>query len=176
MPQKFDSEDLKRAIGNLRLMKFSPLADPDAASAMMEQLAAMCPGKEALEWLISKAMMLYSEWPSPLELRALLCAKFKPADGVEAYSGVFLDGFPLEFPVVTMQLALPPGYTASADSALEGMVADLARRKALPSGEVVWERCAICQGTGRKQADSLYCVCALGRDLERAESKVRVSV
>jgi hypothetical protein len=174
MPQKFKQTDLDKAVGKLRLLKMNPLSDPGVASALMEKLAAMCPHKEALEWLASRATDLYREWPGILELRALLCSRYKPADGVQTYSSVF-EVIPSEHPAQeSAQLALPPAHTASADSALEGMIADLARRKALPSREVVWERCAACQGTG--QLGEAYCQCALGRDLERIKAKVKVTV
>jgi len=173
MPQKFNQIDLDQATDTLRLMRFSPLTDAGVCSAMQEKLAAMCPHKEALEWLVSRATDLHRDWPGVVELRALLCSRYLPADGVQTYSSVF-EVIPSEHPAQeSAQLALPPGHTASADSALEGMVADLARRKALPSREVVWERCAACQGTG--QLGEGYCQCALGRDLERAEGKVKVT-
>ncbi len=138
MPQKFNQADLDKAIGKLRLLRMNPLSDPGVASALMEELAAMCPDKEALEWLASRAIKVYRDWQGVLELRALLCSRYRPADGVEVYSSVFPDAIPLEQSAEVPPLALPPGHTASADLKIEGMVADLAKRKMLPKpGQMV---------------------------------------
>ena len=39
---------------------------------------------------------LYNEWPGPQEVRAVFCSRFKPADSIEAYSSVYMDGIPSE--------------------------------------------------------------------------------
>ncbi len=134
---QFNGDDLKRAVGTLRLMRFSPLADADTASALMEELARMCPGLEALEWLTRRTLQLYTEWPGLRELRAVLCARFKPADRIEVFSQVYGGGIPPELPTVQDLPALPPGHVATADPQLDATVTKLASRKGLPAGAVV---------------------------------------
>ncbi len=72
---------------------------------------------------------LYAEWPGVYELRACFCSKFRPADGVEARSSVYLDGVPSERPAPDPLPALPPGCVASLDFSLERAVGILARSK-----------------------------------------------
>jgi hypothetical protein len=146
----FTTEDLERAIGGLRLLRFNPLADPQATAALMEELAAMCPHRQALEWLAKRAPNVYTEWPGLRELRALLCSRFKPADGIDIDSAVYVDGIPSERLMEPERLALPPGHQTSADLELEGMIADLAVRKMLPPATPEPDKCQGCGCTRGK--------------------------
>jgi hypothetical protein len=129
---QFNGDDLKRAVGTLRLIRFSPLADADTASALMEELARMCPTLEGLEWVTRRTLQLYTEWPGLRELRAVLCARFQPADGIEVFSEVYSGGIPPQLPTAQDLPALPPGHVMTADPELDATVMNLASRKALP--------------------------------------------
>lgn len=84
---KFNEDDLDIAIANLSICKFFP-ADAAARAAIRMFLVRICPDAEALDWLVRTVMNRIGEWPGPLELRAILCTKFRPADGIEADSTI----------------------------------------------------------------------------------------
>jgi hypothetical protein len=110
--------DVKKAteqIAKLTLMKFFP-QEKQARAALVEMVCSMAGDNERIEWLVRRALVLFNEWPGPKELRALLCSRWKPADGVEAYSSVYISdenggGFPTEKP------APPPMLTPGRDEA-----------------------------------------------------------
>lgn len=129
-----EAKTVKRALGSLSLLRFFP-ADEEARAMLGEILAAMCPNDEACEWLVRRTLELHNEWPGPVELRAILCSRYPPADGVDAYSSVWPEGIPPSKPAQTEVLALPPGRSSGPDPKLAGMIADLAVRKRLPPAE-----------------------------------------
>ncbi len=98
--------NVKRAIeqiGPLALMKFfPPKSEEGARTALVGMICEMASNNEQIEWLVRRALTLYNEWPGPRELRALFCSRYKPADGIEARSTVYLSdeggggGFPRE--------------------------------------------------------------------------------
>jgi hypothetical protein len=71
---------------------------------------------------------LYDKWPAPHELRAVLCSKFKPKDGIEADSAdqrYIEDGIPSDRPQITA--ATPKRLTAgeaSNQAELQQMISD----------------------------------------------------
>lgn len=152
---EFNTEDLKRAMGSLRLMRYSPLTNTDAATALMEELARMCPSREALDWVVQRSLQLFAEWPGVLEIRAVLCARYKPQDGIEVYSEIYPAGIPPERPSEAAErLALPPGE-ASGDAEMAGLVAGLAERRALPAG--------CCNSLTGRKPDGGFCDCRIGQ-------------
>jgi len=74
------------------LMKFFP-SDPGAKAALSRLLQRMCRSFEEAQWLVDRALDVYGDWPGTSELRALYCSRFKPMDGIEAYSALFPEGF-----------------------------------------------------------------------------------
>jgi hypothetical protein len=61
-------------------------------------------------------------------LRAVFCSRFKPKDGINAFSSQFIDGVPPEkAPPEPARLQLPPGHVASVDPLLESGIKILAR-------------------------------------------------
>lgn len=117
-------------IAGLKLMKYFP-SDEDAWIELAKDLADMAENEEQVQWLVKRVRNLYAEWPGVHELRAVFCSRFKPKDGINAYSSVYLDGVPLsrpervqitapEFPQI--EAPLPPGHVASVDPQLENMV------------------------------------------------------
>jgi hypothetical protein len=85
--EKFTPQDLRRAIDRLKLCAYFP-SDPGAQAAAMEMLASMCPHREALEWLVDVFVNRVGSWKGAKELRGVLCSRYKPADGIEAYSTI----------------------------------------------------------------------------------------
>ncbi len=83
--ETFSPRDLQLAIDDLAICEYFP-ADEGARAAIMRLLARMVPHKEALQWLVTTYTNKVGKWKGPVELRAVLCTRFKPADGVEAYS------------------------------------------------------------------------------------------
>lgn len=126
-----DLDRILRAISGLKLMKFFP-ADEDAAIELAKGLAEMAENEEQIEWLIRRVRKLYKEWPGEAELRAVFCSRFKPKDGINAYSAVYLDGVPPERPLPpATPIALSPGHVATADKELDDKVKMVADRLSL---------------------------------------------
>ena len=126
-----DFERVARAVASLKLMKFFP-ADEDTCLALCTDLSEMAESEDQVEWLVRRIRNLYSEWPGIHELRACFCSRFKPKDGINAYSTMFLDGVPPERAVPAPALpALPPGHRSTADPELEAGIQDLSRGKRL---------------------------------------------
>jgi hypothetical protein len=80
---KFTKADLQAASNKFKMLSYYP-TDPGAQAAVMELLAAMCPHREALDWLVDAMVNRVGKWPGPAELRGVLCWHCRPADGIEA--------------------------------------------------------------------------------------------
>lgn len=92
--------NVKRAsesIGRLAILKFFP-ADNVARTEILKLICEMVTTNEQIDWLVNRARSLWNEWEGPRELRAIVCSKYRPADGIEAYSQLpqFADGIPAE--------------------------------------------------------------------------------
>lgn len=74
-------------------MRYFP-SDPDARTGIAKQIAAMASSIEQVRWLVGRLPELYPDWPAMQEVRALFCSRFRPKDGLEAASQVYLDGIP----------------------------------------------------------------------------------
>ena len=118
------------AVNQLALMAFFP-SDPEVRAALVTVLMNLVETEEQLDWLVNRALRLYAKWPGVAELRALYCSRFKPRDGIESYSTVYLDGIPPE--------NTPRGFRAedekpltTADPELRKNVAELAHRRRMP--------------------------------------------
>jgi hypothetical protein len=72
-------------MSRLALLKFFP-SEPEALAALAEIICKMTADERKAEWLIERALQVFDEWPGPKKLRALYCRRWKPADGVEAYT------------------------------------------------------------------------------------------
>ena len=77
----------------LALMKFFP-ADDLARVALVRMVCDMIETEDQAEWLANRMVQCYREWPGPYEMRACFCGRYKPKDGINAYSEVYADGFP----------------------------------------------------------------------------------
>jgi hypothetical protein len=106
------------ALSGLKSLRFFP-DDAVAIMTVARMVCKMATTEEQVAWLVDRMTSgIYSEWTGPQELRACFCSKFKPADGINAYSMVYPDGFPSE-KQPQLQLtapALPPGHIVSVDT------------------------------------------------------------
>lgn len=83
-------------IEKLAMLKFFP-SDEGARLGILDLVCRMAKSEEQVDWLVNRMTNgLYNEWPGPAEMRACFCSKFKPRDGIERHSTVYLDGIPSE--------------------------------------------------------------------------------
>lgn len=87
---KFTPQDLETALDELSMCQYFP-TEPGVRAAIMRTLARMVPHREALIWLVRTMVDRIGTWKGPMELRGVLCTRFRPADGIEAFSS--LPGF-----------------------------------------------------------------------------------
>ncbi len=69
----------------LSLCRYFP-SDPAVIPMIAEMLKEMVPSREALDWLVNTMVNEVGEWQGPVELRGILCTRYKPLDGREAES------------------------------------------------------------------------------------------
>ena len=115
-------------VSSMSVLKFFP-SEPGARAMIAQMLIRICGTEERAEWLVNRVLVLYDEWPGPMELRAVLCSKFQPADGIEADSTDkrYLDtGVPSEHPEEP-----EPKQLESRDPECRALVTTLADRKRL---------------------------------------------
>lgn len=84
---KFNARDLQQAVEDLSTCDFFP-REPGAQAAVMRLLAKICPNKAALRWLVDTFVNRIGKWHGPTELRAVLCTRYRPQDGIEAWSQI----------------------------------------------------------------------------------------
>jgi hypothetical protein len=82
--------DLDVAMAQLSMLEFFP-TDGITRGAIQILLAKICPSREALDWLVDQMVNRVGKWHGPTELRAVLCTRYRPADGIELDSA--LPGF-----------------------------------------------------------------------------------
>lgn len=106
----------RSAIAALTALKFFP-GDDDGRLAVTMLIARMTDlDPDRTDWLVKRTLELFDEYPGPRTLRAILCKRFKPADGIEAhhYSKEYPDGIPSEKPLPAPVLPkLPAGAEAA---------------------------------------------------------------
>lgn len=121
-------EKILEMLSELAVLKYFPASSDGALTALARLVQQMCRSESEVAWLVNRMTSgLYAEWPGPKEMRACFCSKFRPKDGINAYSEVYLDGIPSEsgrFELGAPNLkALPPGASVTADSHLSAAVA-----------------------------------------------------
>jgi len=130
-----------KSLGRLTLMKYFP-ADDSARAALVELVCGMIDSDEQAEWLAKRMLQVYPEWPGPQELRACFCGRYRPKDGINAYSAIYPDGLPpdptapprgIEAP---SRRALPAACEVTADAVLDQQVAEVAQKRKLPAAPV----------------------------------------
>jgi|SRR6185437_2873311 len=115
-----------KEIAKLGMLKYFP-ADKEARAAIVQMVCEMAANNAQVAWLVKRALALYNEWPGPNELRAAFCSKFRPRDGITAYSRIYADGIPSEKQGFAAALPSPdrkalPAGAASADPELAAEV------------------------------------------------------
>jgi hypothetical protein len=109
-------------------LKFFP-GDPEVKATIAEIVMELANTREEAIWLGKRMVALFNEWPGPIEMRATFCSKYRPRDGHEVNSTVYLDGIPSER---EQQIALPApnprSRITSADPAMSSAIALLAKR------------------------------------------------
>jgi hypothetical protein len=92
MTPNITEESASLAVRSLSALPNFP-EDPVARAEIGNLILRMCTTAEEAQWLVRRTFDLWSQWEGPRELRAILCARFKPKDGIEVnYSRVFADG------------------------------------------------------------------------------------
>jgi hypothetical protein len=87
--------NVEEAVGRLSAIPFFP-AGEFAVLEIMRQLEAMIGDEviggfapqQRLDWLVTAAVNVMRRWGGISELRGILCSRWKPADGIEAYSSL----------------------------------------------------------------------------------------
>jgi hypothetical protein len=126
-------ETAAAAVAKMALMAFFP-GDPDIRAALVSVFVDMVDTEEQLDWLVNRALRLYARWPGVAEIRALYCSRWKPKDGIEAYSSIYPDGIPSERREPPAR-AMPPGRLVTADAELDQRVQKAADAKKLKGAE-----------------------------------------
>jgi hypothetical protein len=128
-----------KALGRLTLMKYFP-ADDTARTALVEMVCGMIDHEDQAEWLAKRMLQIYREWPGPYEMRACFCGRYRPLDGVNAYSEIYANGLPPDptappRPEIAAPAlkALPPGREATVDPELEESLQRLAEKVKPPA-------------------------------------------
>jgi hypothetical protein len=122
--------DILDLVGDLSVLKFFP-SNAGARLAIARLIGRMAADMDQVDWLIARMTSgIYNEWPGPGEMRACFCSRFRPLDGIETSSSVYLDGVPSERPQLAAPppLALPAGHVASVSDSLDEMVQEIGRR------------------------------------------------
>lgn len=120
-------EDASVIVEIFSAMRFFPSAE-GARIAIGTQIQSMCSDVKQAAWLANRVLTLYGEWPGLREIRAVLCSKFKPADGIEANSTVYLDGMPAEKPGEFKSLPAPAGRLTAAELSPDPEFAEMIKR------------------------------------------------
>ena len=126
-------------VAELRVLRFFP-NDEAVMTAIVRLCGSMCADETQVRWLISRMTSgIYETWPGAMEMRACYCNRYKPKDGINAYSTVFPDGLPMD-PTAPPRLieapkleALPPGEPETADPELEESFRRLAEKVEMPA-------------------------------------------
>lgn len=84
-----------QAVARLGALKFFP-TDPHAQTGIVQIVCEMAADDSQVDWLVNRMIGLYNDWPGPRELRACFCSRFKPKDGRECHSMIYVDGIPSE--------------------------------------------------------------------------------
>ena len=89
---KLETSEQKHKIAglcaDLTMLKFFP-SDDEARLGIVLMIGRMAEKEEQVRWLVQRVLALYNEWPGPGEVRAVYCSRFRPEDGITAYSTVY---------------------------------------------------------------------------------------
>ena len=86
-------------LAELAMLRFFPAGNSAVLIGLARLVNQMCAEESQVRWLVDRMTSgIYAEWPGPQEMRACFCSRFKPKDGLNAYSTVYPDGIPLSEP------------------------------------------------------------------------------
>ena len=120
-------------------MAFFP-GDPEVRAGLISIFMEMVETEEQIDWLVGRALRIYSRWPGVAEIRALYCSRYKPKDGFEAYSELYGEGYPSERPTGPAPSPLPPGREVTADSFFDKELIAAAKLKKFPGAAAAPDR------------------------------------
>lgn len=93
-------------LSGLRLLPFFP-SDEFAFSALVRMVGSMAENEQQVQWLVARMTSgIYTKWEGPAEMRACFCNRFKPKDGINAYSQIY-ETFPPDPTTPMRQIAGP---------------------------------------------------------------------
>lgn len=84
---KPNKKQIEMAVAKLTVLKFFP-AEMIARAVVMGILDRMVGTVEQLDWLVTAMIDRVGEWKGPKELRAVFCTRYRPFDGIEAWSEI----------------------------------------------------------------------------------------
>lgn len=131
-------KDILEILNELRVLPYFP-NDEYVMASLLKLVGSMCENEDQVRWLVNRMTSgIYSQWPGPQEMRACFCCRYKPKDGINAYSSVYPDGLPVD-PTAPPRpgiagpdwKALPPGEPVSQDAEMDRKVALLAQAKSI---------------------------------------------
>jgi hypothetical protein len=127
---------IAKMLMELRVLRFFP-GDEFSMNAIVRLCGSMCADEGQVRWLVDRMTSgIYQEWPGIAEMRACFCARYKPKDGIDAYSSVYPDGWPPD-PTAPPRIAapefkaLPPGKETP-DPELEALTRQLVEQCRMP--------------------------------------------
>ena len=131
--------DVMRLIGKWGgTLKFFP-SDPDARLGIAQEIASMASNEAQVEWLVAQVAKIYTEWPGALEIRAVFCTHYRPADGAEASLGTSSAAYPAlcaEEAAARPQLTAPHAHqiagevqSVTADSEMQELVRKVSAKR-----------------------------------------------
>jgi hypothetical protein len=131
-------ENVLAMLLELRVLRYFP-NDESVMDAIVRLCGSMCASEEQVRWLVDRMTSgIYSEWPGIAEMRGCFCGRFRPADGINAYSEIYPDGLPPD-PTAPPRIAapvlkaLPSGHEVTTDPELEASIQKLAEKVKPPA-------------------------------------------
>lgn len=133
-------KDVLRILQGLAILPYF-VNNEHTMNALVRLCGSMCRSLAEVQWLVNRMTSgIYSQWPGPAEMRACFCCRYRPKDGVSAYSTVYPDGLPPDPTAPPRRelegremLMLPPGHSVSVDKGLDELVCAVAATKVMPS-------------------------------------------
>ena len=127
------------SLERLSILKLFPMDDA-ARTEIVSIACEMAETNDQIDWLATCCRNVWNQWEGPREFRALYCSRFRPRDGIEAYSQLerFIDGYPPEKPEAALAVitaderAGKKRLTAAdccADEEIQKTIIDLAKAK-----------------------------------------------
>ena len=84
--------EIVEILQELRVLPYFP-NDEYVLNSLVKLCGSMCRSLAEVQWLVNRMTSgIYTQWPGPAEMRACFCCRYRPKDGVSAYSSVYPDG------------------------------------------------------------------------------------